>query len=220
MLIWQYIPAYNMRIHAEVLLQHRRDSVAAYAAGYDCAGVIQHDCDLVALRNRAVHQAIQAGARYLFSQDSDTWSPMPSGPLIPMIETCEETNAAAVFAMVTMRTRPPKANMWPCKPGEVYDIEKGGTGLFLLDLNRIRRWYEEVPAPLFQRIYTTNHCHTPAIGLDIYLCRFLRDRGERIVCDGRIPTCHADSTHVHEYSPEEYLDKPRASTAEQPEATK
>ncbi|MHC4701713.1 MAG: hypothetical protein ACYTFQ_14200 [Planctomycetota bacterium] len=186
--------------------------MSAYRAGVDSLGMITHGCDLVRMRNDVAHKAIKDdGVDYLWMQDADNWSPMGGGPLMPMLETMQTTGAVAVFAIVSMRTRPPRANVWPCKPGKVYELEKAGTGMVLIDLKQIRPWYDSYPGPLFGRIYSDAKQHTARIGLDIFFTKLMRGKAPdgskpslKVVCDGRIPTVHADATHPHEYDGNTY----------------
>jgi hypothetical protein len=71
--------------------------------------------------------------------------------------------------------------------------------MVLLDLNKIREWYDDYQGPCFQRVYTTDKCFEPKTGSDIFFSYVVRQHGGLIVCDGTVPTVHIDGTAAHEY---------------------
>jgi hypothetical protein len=226
MKVWQWVPAYNQQVHAGVRRQSVRDaiafckamSIAPNPSGWEMGTIDTHSCDLNWLRCSIVHRAVNEGVDYLMMQDADVFgADENASPLMQLIATCKETQAAAVFAMVTMRTRPPRANVWPCKPGEVYELEKAGTGMLVIDINRIRRWYDDFDGPLFLRIYTDRKGHKQAMGQDVWFCRILQKHDEKIFCDGRIPTVHINAVHRLRYDGSTYPEEP-GQTAEGGEA--
>jgi hypothetical protein len=198
--IGAYVPAYNQQVNVNILAQALSDSANVAGEGHSYRFWSQHSCDLIYMRNFALHRALtELQLDYLFMQDSDVYSPMPGGPLMQLVRTAQETGATLTGAMVTMRTRPPKANVWPVHPGEVFQADKIGTGMVLLDLNKIREWYDDYQGPCFQRVYTTDKCFEPKTGSDIFFSYVVRQHGGLIVCDGTVPTVHIDGTAAHEY---------------------
>ena len=213
--LWHWIPAYNYQVSADVMLQCRADAVSLAKAGIDVHASVGHSCDLLAMRNDAVDRAVASGVDYLFMQDADTSSPMVGGPVLPMLETMRETGAAAVFAIVTMRNMgEERANVWPCKPGEVFDVTKAGTGMVLIDINQIKPWYEAYDGPLFHVLYESKRSARKRMSMDVFFTKFLRGEYEgvkpalRVVCDGRIPTRHANAMSVLDYDPSDWADAP------------
>lgn len=195
-----WVPAYNQQINVNIVPQTHRDAMHAAEAGHVYRFWSQHSCDLVAMRNQALHRSLCDGFDYLLMQDSDVFSTAPQGPLMPMLETMRETEATVVGALVTMRTNPPRANVWPVYPGEVFEAEKIGTGMVLLDLNKIREWYEDYDGPCFQRAYKTNKSIEPQTGMDIFFSYVVREHGGTVVCDGRIPTVHINAVSMLPYN--------------------
>lgn len=195
MKIAHYVPAYNEQINAGLRRQSCQDAVAATRAGHDYHPWDAHSCDLLYMRNHTLHEALRLGMDYLFMQDSDVYSDVPGGALMPLLATAEETGATITGAMVTMRTNPPRANVWPCRVGEVFEADKIGTGMVLLNLAKIREWYEGYDGPCFSRVYETDKGLKPKIGSDIFFSYVVRQHGGLIVCDGRVPTVHVNAVH-------------------------
>jgi hypothetical protein len=158
------------------------------------------------MRNAALHRAITEDFDFLFMQDSDVFSTATNGPIGSLLGTAIETGATVVGAAVTMRTRPPKANVWPCHPGEVFEADKIGTGMVLLNLNKMREWYADYDGPCFSRVYETDKSIVPKIGSDIFFSYVVRQHGGKIVCDGTVPTVHKDATYGYEYDGENVPD--------------
>jgi hypothetical protein len=213
--IGHYIPAYNEQVNVNIMSQTLMDSIQCANAGHEYRFWAQHSCDLIAMRNQTLNRALVTGLDYLFMQDSDVFSDAPGGPLLPLLEVAEHTGATITAALVSMRTDPPRANVWPVRVGEVYEAEKVGTGMVLLNLNKIREWYDEYQGPCFQRVYEDDRAITPKIGSDIFFSYVVRDHGGTIVCDARIPTTHVNGVHRLRYDGQ----RVPTDTAESVEAT-
>ncbi len=195
MKIGHYIPAYNQQVTVNIVAQVASDVSSVADAGHAYHFWSQHNCDLIYMRNWALHRSLtELRLDYLFMQDSDVYSPMVGGPVMQLVRTAEDTGATLTGAIVSMRTRPPKANVWPCHPGEIFEADKIGTGMVLLKLNKIREWYDDYEGPCFQRVYQSDKCFEPKVGSDIYFSYVVRQHGGLIVCDGTIPTVHIDTT--------------------------
>ena len=199
MKIDHYIPAYNQSVDFNVLSQSHRDHSYCAEAGHTYRIRGAHSCDLIQMRNNALHRALTEGFDFLFMQDADVFSPAPNGPLQPLLATALETEATISGALVSMRTRPPRANVWPVHVGETYEADKIGTGMVLLDLRKIRGWYDDYDGPCFARVYEDDKCITPKIGSDIYFSYVVRQHGGRIVCNAAVPTVHVDATYPLEF---------------------
>ncbi len=189
-------------MNANVCAQTHRDHAATFAAGIDWVFSSRHSCDLVWMRNTMLDRAIQQGFDWLFSQDADVFSRAPQGPLIELIKTATETDATICSPLHTLRMNPPRANAWPVKIGEVYEAEKVGSGMILLNLNKMREWYFDYQGPCFFRTYDTDKGVKQAVGLDIFFSYVVRQHGGKIIIDGRIPTTHVDACYRHEFDPD------------------
>lgn len=191
--ILHFVPAYNEQINANVAAQTHRDHASTYDAGHQWAFSSRHSCDLVWLRNTTLDRAIQQGYDYLVMQDADVYSGVPDGPVMALLDTAIKTGATITSPIVSLRTNPRRAGCWPVYPGEVYEAEKVGTGLVLIDCNKIREWYADYKGPCFARTYDTDKGVNQQMGLDVFFSYVVRQHGGTIVIDGRIPTTHIDS---------------------------
>lgn len=194
-----YVPAYNHQVNVSLVSMACMDAASMDQLGHEYRFWSAHSCDLIAMRNTALQKALDMGLDFLMMCDSDVFSSVPGGPLRMLLESALKTGATLTGALVSMRTNPPKANAWPVKVGEVYECDKIGSGLILLDLNRIRAWYDDYQGPFFQRAYTTDKAITAAVGSDIFACYVIREHGGTLVCDARIPTTHVNAVHRLDY---------------------
>lgn len=192
MKVGHYIPAYNEQINGCILAQALTDYGWAHDNGHEYRFWGGHSCDLIKMRNEALDRALKLGLDYLFMQDADVYSDHAGGPLKDLLRTAEETGATMVGALVTMRTDPPKANVHPVMPGEVYECHKLGTGMVLINLNKVREWYDTIEGPCFDRVYETPKKITPKVGSDIYFCYVIQSQGGTVVCDATISTVHVN----------------------------
>lgn len=193
--IGHYVPAYNEQVNVSVVSQALMDCIEAAQAGHSYRFWSGHSCDLIAMRNQALDKALSLGLDYLFMQDADVFSDVPGGPLKQLLRTAQETGAAMVGALVTMRTDPPRANSWPVMPGEVFECHKLGTGMVLINLNKVREWYADYQGPCFARTYESDKCIQPKVGSDIFFCYVIQQHGQTVVCDATIPTTHINGVH-------------------------
>lgn len=197
-----YTPAYNEQINASIVAQAMADSDWCAENGHQYRFWGGHSCDLIAMRNQALDRAINLGLDYLYMQDSDVFSDEPGGPLKSLVRTAEETGATMVGALVSMRTDPPRANVWPVMPGEVYECHKIGTGMVLINLNKVREWYADYEGPCFDRVYETPKKITPKVGSDIFFCYVIQQHRGLVVCDATISTTHVNQCHRLSYNGE------------------
>ena len=212
--IAQWIPAYNSQVSSHIVTQVLRDQVSVLRAGHTHGFWSSHSCDLVSLRNEALHRAVLDGWDYQLMQDADVFSDCPDGPLMRLLGTAMETGATVTGACVTLRTRPLRANVWPVRVGQVYEAEKIGTGMVLINLAKVREWYRDYKGPCFARRYfmecgpdatgggpvvDRNRMIRPEIGMDIWFSKIVRAHGQTVWCDARIPTTHVDGLYRHDY---------------------
>jgi hypothetical protein len=197
-----WIPAYNEQVSVNVVSQVLRDAFSCAENGVSYTFRGGHSCDLVWLRNQALDRAIREGYDWMVQQDADVFSEAAGGPILDLLQTAEETGATVTGALVSMRTDPPRANVWPVHPGEVFEADKIGTGLVLINLNKVREWYDDYQGPCFARTYDTDKGVVQKIGLDVYFCYVVRQHGGLIVCDARIPTVHVNGCHRLRYDGE------------------
>lgn len=199
MKIGHWVPAYNEQVHSCLIGQIALDATACAQAGHSWRFWSTHSCDLVWSRNNSLDKALHIGLDYLFCQDSDVYSPVDGGPLIRMLETAIATEATIVSPIVSLRTRPIRANVWPVLVGEKYEADKVGSGMILIDLNRVREWYSRHESPCFSRTYDDPKGIVQHVGMDIFFSYVVRQYGGRIVVDGTLPTVHVDQTAKYDY---------------------
>ena len=199
--IGHWIPAYNEAINVNIVAQALMDNVACGRAGHAYRFWANHTCDLPALRNQAMQKALDLGIDFLFMQDADVYVDCGGSPLMRLLSTALETEATITGALVTMRSAGARANVWPVKRNEVYEAEKIGTGMILVNLGKVRDWYDEYEGPCFARAYATNKQVKPIIGSDIFFSKVVRGHGQKIVCDARIPTVHINACERLRYDP-------------------
>ncbi len=141
--------------------------------------------DIVILRNRALAYAIEMECDYLCMQDSDIFSKHPMGAIAPLLETAVKTGAAMVAAICGMRKAGAPANVEPCRPGEVYEAERVGTGLVVIDC----KMASKIVGMAFAKIYDVDGTNIRT-GEDVWFCERLQELGAKIFVDGRVPTTH------------------------------
>jgi hypothetical protein len=214
--ILHFVPAYNKQVCADIVPQAQRDMLAVLKAGHDYAFQANHSCDLVLLRNQALHKAVIEGHDFLYMQDADVFSNCPTGPLIRLLGTAKETGACVTGALVSTRGKTPIANAspvdgGPVPVGTVFEASKLGTGMVLIDMAQVRQWYgTKYTGACFDVVYDsyqdeTGHTNHPkihkTIGMDILFTKYLvRERmGQTVYCDARIPTTHVDGTYRLDY---------------------
>lgn len=198
-----WVPAYNEQVNLNVASQAMRDAFWCAENGISYRFRGSHSCDLVWMRNACLDRSLREGYDWLVMQDADVFSEAPRGPIESLLRNARETGATITSALVTMRTDPPRANVWPVHVGEVFEADKVGTGMVLLNLNKIREWYEGYQGPCFARTYDTDKGVVQKIGLDIYFSYVVRQHGGLIVCDATVPTVHVNGCHRLRYDGEQ-----------------
>lgn len=113
-----------------------------------------------------------------------------------------KTVSHPLVAEMAKRVAPPRRmNVYPWHQGRVFECEKVGTGMVLIDLRKVREWYADRTEPCFWRTYS-DHGVTQEVGQDIWFTRDIvrGTHGGKVVCDGRISTTHVDATHEIAFS--------------------
>ena len=186
--IGHFTPAYTPICPGQTA-QLLREQDTLDGLGYEYRWWAWELSDIVAVRNMALKQALEWDLDYLVMQDSDVWSKSSIGAVAPLLSACQQSGAAMVAALVGLRQNPHRANVQPVKPGELYEAEKVGTGLVLIDLAKIRA--VEKQEQWFGREYNAFGDQI-VVGEDIYFCRNLQRHGLKVYVEGRIPTTHAN----------------------------
>lgn len=167
-----------------------RESITMGQLGYEWRHWKEYSTDIVSVRNRNLQRAIDKGLDYVLFQDADIYSNSKIGAAAVLLETARKTGAAAVAALVGLRSEPPKANVWPLpeQPGAVYEAEKAGTGIMLIDCRQIASW--DYSGPWFDNVYADERKTRIETGEDIYFCNLIREMGATLYVDSRLPTTH------------------------------
>jgi hypothetical protein len=150
------------------------------------------------MRNEALETARERGYDYLMMQDADIYCPAHISPLMELLKALEMHDAAmagAVCALRRMDANRITYNVEPYRPdGSVYEAEKLGTGMVLIDVKRVCSL--DYDGPWFARLYADERQTKCAVGEDIFFCKVLRGLGQKIVVCSAIPTIHVHSNHV------------------------
>lgn len=162
-------------------------------------------------RNIITKRAVDWGADWLLMMDSDNWvsagslptaNQPPGKSIIDMIVTGREQGAAMVAAPVQGR-RPhnyDRLNMhryvdgrWMLyQPDEIFgkvqEVEYIGMGLCAINLAWLRQHWPYEESPWYLTEYTDGVLKQQ--GEDYYFCKGARDRGGKVLCDGRFLPGH------------------------------
>lgn len=191
MKIGHFTPSYSPLCPGLTAQTHREAATLCDRLGYEYTWWDLCNSDISRVRNLALKRAIDTGCDFLCMQDSDIWSKSSIGAIAPMLATARETGAAMVAAICGLRRTPASANVEPCKPGEVYEATKAGTGLVLIDCAQVAEMLETEGGIAFDRKLSADGTEIE-LGEDIYFCRRLRTAGLTIFVDGRVPTTHVN----------------------------
>ena len=186
MRIGHFVPSYRPICDGLVAQVLREQDTIAHRLEYDYRFWAEETSDLVILRNRALNFAIEQECDYLCMQDSDIWSKSSVGAIAFMLETARKHDAALVAAICGLRRTPPVANVKPMHAGKVYEAEKVGTGLVLIDCKKA----VDIEGMAFGRTYNEDGSEM-LVGEDIWFSHRLTEAGHKIYVDGRVPTTHA-----------------------------
>ena len=187
MIIALAVPAYRQSINVRTAYAWAQDALTASALGWNPLLLWADTNGIARARNNIVKIARENNARLLLTCDSDTFPLQPDGGLASMWDVMQQERAAVVGAAVPIRNGA-KMNCEPAKPGEVYGGEVG-TGYMLIDLFKLR----DLPTPWFVHKDTPDGTAVEC-GEDIYFCRRVREHGQRVVVNFRLPMGHADQS--------------------------
>lgn len=195
MKIGHWIPSYRPPCDQLTMQTHVERTVLEERLGYEYRLWTDSSTDIKALRNGALEQAMEWGLDYLCMQDSDIYSKSSIGAISIMLETARTKDATQVAAICGLRRYPHQANVQPFGPdlrGTVYEAEKCGTGLVLIDVKAVASWdYEDA---WFDQIYNRRGTKLER-GEDIFFSKLVREMGGKLFVDGRVPTTHILADH-------------------------
>lgn len=217
MKVGYFVPAYRQNEHAYLRMQAVVEERASVKAGYEVSPWWIDCGDIAQARRIALHHSVEHGHDYLLMQDSDIYVPDGRSAIVPMLETAQKHNAAAVAAICGLRrirAESVQPNVLPFKPGEVYEAEKAGTGLMLIDVGWVRERYDEYTGPWFERTWKDERHLQLDTGEDIFFCKIVRAMGGSLWVDGRVHTVHAYTDTMHlRYPPQDSTDAEAVSSA-------
>jgi len=204
--ILHWVPAYGGSIDVRIAGQVQVDCSAMTKLGFGYQFWWTDSSDLPRSRNHALEMAIDKGFDYILMQDSDIYVPRVS-PMAMLLQTAIDKQAVMTGAICGLRrishdSVPP--NVRPYKQGEVYEVERIGTGLVLIDCQQVAKWRDEYDGPWFARTYHDARQTSIDFGEDFFFCAICARFGGIMFADGRIPTVHAYTDHLHlRYPPED-----------------
>ena len=199
-----WVPTYRGGLSMEAIRQKDLDRAAVIDAGGEFVWWYSMSCDIARMRNEALEHARKIGCDYLFMMDDDIFSPGDS-PLAMLLETAKANDATLTGAICGLRRiqlETVAPNCRPLKLGEVYQGERIGTGMVLIDVRRISKLAENYTGPWFGRTYKDERQTLADFGEDFFFCAVLEQAGHSIWIDGRVPTvhCYTDKEHLR-YDP-------------------
>lgn len=175
-------------------------------------GVLHTDgCSVAHSRNQILYQALRIGADWVLMQDADTiYQPQTNkldmsftAPVFQAIAEAHNQRAAVVAAAVEQRMV--GESVWNVIVkglegerrlkeeefrGKVVEVDAIGTAFMAINLSWINDNFSK--APWFHMLHgSVAESGVPAkMGEDVYFCKQVRDRGGKILCDGRLRPRH------------------------------
>jgi hypothetical protein len=148
-------------------------------------------------RNRLLWQAMQRGADWVLMMDADTFH-AKTPDLIRMLETGQESGAAVIASPVKMRgrfgynvfevaddvVRHVDPQSWQ---GRVSGVDRIGTACFAISADWIKEPWPNQPWFVTQQL---DGDEPRKIGEDVTFCDRVRERGGKILADGRFEPVH------------------------------
>ena len=136
-------------------------------------------------RNIALAKAREAGCERILMLDRDVWAAPEKSALEALMASMDDTDAAAVAAVVVCRDGA-KVNVDPVMPHEIYEANKVGAAMLLIDIGKL------------DNAHCENHvwfCYDGASGEvaqgeDVFFSREVKDAGLKLVANFQIPTRH------------------------------
>lgn len=188
MKVGHWIPAYRGQVRAEIVGQAMRDCASVNSQSIPYSFWWTDSSDLPRARNEALQTAIDSGLTHLLMQDSDVFA--PAGALGALLETCTERDATMVAAVCGLRRGTGQANVLPYQEGDIYEAELVGTGLLLINVEKLKALAYEYHGPFFARTYKDNAQSVADIGEDVFFSILVRNLGGNIWVNGRVETVH------------------------------
>jgi hypothetical protein len=174
------------------------DTAGICSLGHEYASSYTASSDIARMRNLRVETARADGYDYLMMQDSDIYCPTNQSAAVQLYTALEQTGAAAAVAVCGLRrnVEQRQLNVYPLQTdADVYEVEKAGTGVIMIDLAQINSIAEVYDGPWFAMIYEDKRQTRCKTGEDIFFAQVLRGHDRKIVACGNIPTVHVYSDH-------------------------
>lgn len=201
--VLMWTPPYDLRIYVHMGFQWLRDSFALMRAGHVLSYGFSASSDIARQRNMALELALKSDAEYMLMQDADVY--VPEGVVVlPLLEHLQTAGAAMAGVPVGLRRMTDTGEVIPnVRPaqkdqpifGAVYEADRIGTGLILVDLAQIAEIAQDYQGPWFARTYDDARQSVPDYGEDIFFCEVLRAHGKSIIVDGTIRAVHVRQDH-------------------------
>lgn len=187
MKIGLFCPAYHGQIHIETSYAWMAEDDACERRGWQLFPYYRDSTFLTVSRNYALRVARENKLERLVMWDADISVPsLARGQVLHHLEAALHRFDAAVAGLAVVLRNMQRVNCEPAQPGEVYEVEKLGTGIVLIDVARV---VAAVDPPWFG-VRTTTDGSGVDEGEDCYFVRRCREAGLRVVCDYTLPTMH------------------------------
>lgn len=184
-----FVPAYRGQVCAELINSILADFDWAARAGVKVA-FFWHDIQPVdRARNLAVDRALTMGLNYLMMYDADCYcDPRGSalGHMYGVLRGWQGERPAAAVTAATVCRGGDLVNVSPVRVDEVYEAEKAGAAVLLLDLVALG----DLGDPPWFRYELAPDGIDPVAGEDVYFTNRVRELGGTVLVDYQIPTRH------------------------------
>ena len=196
MRILHFVPAYGALVDVRLAEQIVIDSNTVSRSGAYYKFYWRDSSDIAMSRNAGLKLALDEGFDYIFMQDSDIFA-VGCSPLAMLLDTARDKDATITGAICGLRRHfadgRVQPNVDPFRHGEVYEATKIGTGMILIDCNKVREW--DYDGPWFGRVFADKRHSTLDVGEDIFFSRICVELSGILVADGRVPTVHVERDH-------------------------
>lgn len=188
-----FLPAYGGKIVAQLATTIMADQAWAISNGHELGCFFQDIQPIDRSRNTAFFKAVNHNFDYMMMYDADTYADGSHSALGVLYDQLTEAqngrhpNAAAIGAVYVHRNGQRTLVYPPLPPEVVEPIKHIGTGMMLLDLNKLEsikrnhKW--------FQYVLESNGQDTKA-GEDVYFCDEVKNQGGVVLGSTHIPTRH------------------------------
>lgn len=193
------IPAYRGQVHYGHVMQMMSMAATCIASkAFAIRGFLAPEsCSIDWSRNQMLHMAVKDGSDWLLMCDADTFH-QRAPDIVTMILDAQGSGDAVVAAPVRLRGKPGhnvyrvvggvgeqvESDYWQ---GRQAPVDRIGTAMMAVNCNWIRQCWPEQPWFVTQQLAGK----APSkIGEDISFCDGVRERGGRIMVDGRFEPVH------------------------------